>query len=88
MKVIINKKDYDEELSVLKDTLEKMLIAKKLEEHINQSLSSDFEIERSNVRLKLYDARIATLKSHIAYIESEYNLQKFLLEKDTLDKLF
>ena len=88
MKVRINKNDCGQELSAIKNILEKTLLAKEIEEDINKNLSVAYEKERSNMRLKIYEAQIETLKSHIAFIENNNNLQKLRLEKDIFDKLF
>ena len=88
MKVRINKNDCGQELSVIKNILEKTLLAKEIEEDINKNISLAYEKERSNMRLKIYDAQIETLKSHIAFIENNNNLQKLKLEKEAFDKLF
>lgn len=88
MKVRIDRNDCGQELSVIKYILEKTLLAKEIEEDINKNISLTYEKERSNMRLKIYDAQIETLKSHIAFIENNNNLQKLILEKETFDKLF
>lgn len=88
MKVRIDRNDCGQELSVIKNILEKTLLAKEIEEDINKNISLAYEKERSNMRLKIYDAQIETLKSHIAFIENNNNLQKLILEKETFDKLF
>ena len=88
MKVRINKNDCGQELSAIKNILEKTLLAKEIEEDINKNLSVAYEKERSNMRLKIYEAQIETLKSHIAFIENNNNLQNLRLEKDIFDKLF
>lgn len=88
MKVRIDRNDCGQELSVIKNILEKTLLAKEIEEDINKNISLTYEKERSNMRLKIYDAQIETLKSHIAFIENNNNLQKLMLEKETFDKLF
>ena len=88
MKVRINRNDCGQELSVIKNILEKTLLAKEIEEDINKNISLTYEKERSNMRLKIYDAQIETLKSHIAFIENNNNLQKLKLEKEAFDKLF
>ena len=88
MKVRINKNDCGQELSAIKNILEKTLLAKEIEEDINKNISLTYEKERSNMRLKIYDAQIETLKSHIAFIENNNNLQKLKLEKEAFDKLF
>ena len=88
MKVRIDRNDCGQELSVIKNILEKTLLAKEIEEDINKNLSVAYEKERSNMRLKIYDAQIETLKSHIAFIENNNNLQKLKLEKEAFDKLF
>ena len=88
MKVRIDRNDCGQELSVIKNILEKTLLAKEIEEDINKNISLTYEKERSNMRLKIYDAQIETLKSHIAFIENNNNLQKLKLEKETFDKLF
>jgi len=88
MKVRIDRNDCGQELSVIKNILEKTLLAKEIEEDINKNISLTYEKERSNMRLKIYDAQIETLKSHIAFIENNNNLQKLKLEKEAFDKLF
>ncbi len=88
MKVRIDRNDCGQELSVIKNILEKTLLAKEIEEDINKNISLTYEKERSNMRLKIYDAQIETLKSHIAFIEKNNNLQKLKLEKEAFDKLF
>jgi len=88
MKVRIDRNDCGQELSVIKNILEKTLLAKEIEEDINKNISLAYEKERSNMRLKIYDAQIETLKSHIAFIENNNNLQKLKLEKEAFDKLF
>lgn len=88
MKVRIDRNDCGQELSVIKNILEKTLLAKEIEEDINKNISLTYEKERSNMRLKIYDAQIETLKSHIAFIENNNNLQKLKLEKEVFDKLF
>ena len=88
MKVRINRNDCGQELSAIKNILEKTLLAKEIEEDINKNISLTYEKERSNMRLKIYDAQIETLKSHIAFIENNNNLQKLKLEKEAFDKLF
>lgn len=88
MKVRIDRNDCGQELSVIKYILEKTLLAKEIEEDINKNISLTYEKERSNMRLKIYDAQIETLKSHIAFIENNNNLQKLKLEKEAFDKLF
>ena len=82
MKVRIDRNDCGQELSVIKNILEKTLLAKEIEEDINKNISLTYEKERSNMRLKIYDAQIETLKSHIAFIENNNNLQKLKLEKE------
>ena len=88
MKVRIDRNDCGQELSVIKNILEKTLLAKEIEEDINKNISLTYEKERSNMRLKIYDAQIETLKSHIAFIENNNNLQKLKLEKEAFDKQF
>lgn len=88
MKVRIDRNDCGQELSVIKNILEKTILAKEIEEDINKNISLTYEKERSNMRLKIYDAQIETLKSHIAFIENNNNLQKLKLEKEVFDKLF
>ena len=88
MKVRIDRNDCGQELSVIKNILEKTLLAKEIEEDINKNIFLAYEKERSNMRLKIYDAQIETLESHIAFIENNNNLQKLKLEKEAFDKLF
>lgn len=88
MKVRIDRNYCGQELSVIKNILEKTLLAKEIEEDINKNISLTYEKERSNMRLKIYDAQIETLKSHIAFIQNNNNLQKLKLEKEVFDKLF